>query len=45
MIPAPFENKTIWVNEFNTDDPGYYYENELIDDPIQVYSCEINEEY
>ena len=40
LVPAPHGNRTLWENEFNTDDPTYYTENELIQDPINVYSCD-----
>lgn len=42
-LPAPFGKGTIWVNVFNTDSPDYYYENELIDEPIALHKCMKNE--
>ena len=45
ILPAPFEESTLWKTEFTTDTPDYVEETELIDDPIPVFSCEVDEEY
>lgn len=42
-LPAPFGKGTIWESVFNTDSPDYYYENELIDEPIALHKCMKNE--
>ena len=43
LLPAPFDEMTIWENEFTTDDPKYVAGSDLVDDPIPVFPCENNE--
>lgn len=42
LLPAPFEELTIWENEFTTDDPKYVEGSDTDNNPIPVFPCESN---
>lgn len=45
LVPAPFGDNTVWINEFNTDDPSVYHGSDMFIDPINVKDCSENELY